>query len=132
MADVAAVSELYCRNFGYIRQTDPIHDPRQQAIVQFLRLPNDALYLELVMPDTPASPLQAALARNQPLHHLCYSAADIEETYHDLGTEGLTPIWPPVQAVAFGGRRIAWLMGRDGLLVELVEAGASLVSMPVR
>jgi hypothetical protein len=30
----------------------------------------------------------------------------------------------PVPAVAFNGRRIAWLIGRDKLLTELVERGA--------
>ncbi|HYL78863.1 MAG TPA: VOC family protein [Bryobacteraceae bacterium] len=125
VADIAAASELYCRRFGYTRQTDAIHDPKQQAIVQLLRLPGDAVYLELAAPDTPASPLQAALA-HKPLHHLCYSAADIEEACRKLETQGLTLISPPVEAIAFGGRRIAWLMGKDRLLVELVEAGASL------
>ena len=28
----------------------------------------------------------------------------------------------PVDAVAFEGKRIAWLMGKDGIPVELVEA----------
>ena len=30
----------------------------------------------------------------------------------------------PLSATAFQGRRIAWLMGRDGIPVELVEAGS--------
>jgi methylmalonyl-CoA/ethylmalonyl-CoA epimerase len=30
----------------------------------------------------------------------------------------------PVPAVAFEGRRIAWLMGMDGIPIELVERNA--------
>jgi hypothetical protein len=29
----------------------------------------------------------------------------------------------PTPAVAFGGRRIAWLTGQDRLLIELIERG---------
>jgi methylmalonyl-CoA/ethylmalonyl-CoA epimerase len=124
-----------CGCFGVVlpalrvhRQTAPIHDPNPQAIVEFLRLPGDTVYSELVAPDTAASPLQAALAHKHPLHHVCYSAGDIEKTCADLETSGLTLICHPVEAIAFGGRRVPWLMGRDRLLVELVEEGASLVS----
>jgi methylmalonyl-CoA/ethylmalonyl-CoA epimerase len=32
----------------------------------------------------------------------------------------------PVDAVAFPNRKIAWLMGRDGIPIELVEKGVDL------
>jgi len=40
-----------------------------------------------------------------------------------LRSGGFFLIAAPVPAVAFDGRRIAWLLGRDRSLVELVERG---------
>ena len=38
--------------------------------------------------------------------------------------EGLHLVSAPVQATAFGGRQVAWFMGADGVLIELLERGA--------
>ncbi len=130
VAEIASAGEAYCRRLGYQVESPVIHDPRQAACVQFLRLPGDSVFLELVAPDTPASPLQAALAKGQPLHHLCYSTGDIEAACEELRRRGMTLICPPAPAVAFQERRIAWLMGRDRGLTELVEAGAPILREP--
>jgi methylmalonyl-CoA/ethylmalonyl-CoA epimerase len=113
----------YAIRYGYECRTGAIHDPRQQAHVQFLALPGDAAYLEMVAPDGPDSKLTGALAKGGGLHHLCYSTADIEATCTALRRSGMTLVRHPVPAVAFNGRRIAWLMGRDRHLIELVERG---------
>ena len=125
VADVAASSELYCRRFGYTPGDGPLHDPKQQAMVQFLRLTSDSVDLELVSPDSAGSPLHAALTQKHPLHHICYSTEDIEAACRDLQSEGMTLIRSPVEAIAFGGRRVAWLMAKDRLLVEVLEAGGT-------
>ncbi len=91
--------------------------------MQFLRLPGDSSYLELVAPDGPESKLAAAVKRGGGLNHLCYSVADIERTVRELREKKMTMLCEPVAATAFPGRRIAWLMGRDLIPVELVEAG---------
>ena len=49
--------------------------------------------------------------------------ADIERACEQLREQSMMLIAPPVPAVAFGGRRIAWLMDGGCFLVELVEAG---------
>ena len=127
VADISQAAGMYTNRLGY-RSTSPvIHDPRQQARVQFLSLPGDAVLLELVEPDSPSSPLQAAVTKGHPLHHLCYSVAGIEKGCDDLRERGMTLICPPVGAVAFHNARVAWLMARDRVLVELVEAGASIL-----
>jgi methylmalonyl-CoA/ethylmalonyl-CoA epimerase len=124
VADIDTARETYVRRFGYEVKSSIIHDPIQAAHVQFLKLPGDAGYLEFVCPDGPHSKLNNALAKGGPLHHLCYATPDIQGACRKLRSEGLSLIQAPVQAAAFPGRRIAWLMGRDRLLVELVEEGA--------
>lgn len=121
--DISGSAELYSGRFGYRRKSDVIHDPVQRAYVQFLELPGDRVYLEFISPDNPESHLWGALNKGGGVHHICYAAADIDATIAELRRKGMTLLRSPVAAVAFHGRRVAWLMGRDRALVELVEEG---------
>jgi len=127
VGDIAEAGELYTRRLGYHIESPVIHDPKQQAYVQFLKLTGDTVLLELVSPDAAESRLQAALSKGYPLHHVCYSADDIDQACGELRRRGMTLISPPVEAVAFQGRRIAWLIGRGQMLMELVEEGATIL-----
>jgi methylmalonyl-CoA/ethylmalonyl-CoA epimerase len=119
--ELAPALEQYVARYGYEVCTGAIHDPTQRAYVQFLRLPGDRVYLELVAPDGPASRLSQAAEKGGGLHHLCYAAADLPSACRELRERGMTLVRKAVPAVAFPGRSIAWLMGRDRVLVELLE-----------
>jgi methylmalonyl-CoA/ethylmalonyl-CoA epimerase len=119
-----AEASLNYRRLGYRPATEVVHDTVQTAHVQFFRLAGDDAYLELVAPDDTDSKLANALRKGGGLHHVCYSTADIEGGCEELSTAGWFVIAPPTPAVAFGGRRIAWLRGADRMLIELVEAGS--------
>lgn len=97
------------------------HDPVQTALIQFLRLPGDSILIELVAPDGPASRLSKVILKGGGINHLCHSTPDIEAACRSLQDQGMAIIEEPTPAVAFGGRRIAWLMGDDHVLTELVE-----------
>jgi methylmalonyl-CoA/ethylmalonyl-CoA epimerase len=118
---IAPVSEMYVTRFGYEVRTPVIHDPLQTALVQFLSLPGDGVYLEFVSPDGPESRLTNAVRKGGGLNHLCYIADNLESASDRLVQSGMMLISPPQPAVAFRGRRICWLMGEDRLSVELVE-----------
>jgi methylmalonyl-CoA/ethylmalonyl-CoA epimerase len=124
VADIDRHRALYVDRLGFAVHSDIIHDPVQTAYVQFLRLPGDSTYIELVAPDGEGSKLQNALGKGGGLNHLCYSTGDIEAACHDLRKRGSVIIQAPVAATAFNGRRIAWIMGTDRVLTELVERGA--------
>jgi methylmalonyl-CoA/ethylmalonyl-CoA epimerase len=121
--DISKTAESFSAQFGYEVKSSIIHDPMQTAYVQFLKLPGDSVYLELVSPDRSDSKLINALNKGGGLNHLCYSTTDIDATCRQLRALGLFILQPPVPAVAFSGRHIAWLMGQDGIPVELVEKG---------
>lgn len=108
---------------GYSARTGMIHDPAQTAYVQFFRLPGADHYLELVAPDGPESKLAKATTRRHPLNHLCYVVDDIVATCGLLEAHGWWLVSEPTPAIAFEGRRIAWLSSPDLLIVELVERG---------
>jgi methylmalonyl-CoA/ethylmalonyl-CoA epimerase len=119
--EIAPVAEQYVTRYGYQLASPILHDPTQTAYVQFLQLPGDHTYLELVTPDGPASKLTNAVRRGGKLHHLCYLANRLEDTLPHLEANGMVLISQPTPAVAFAGRRICWLVDEAGLLVELVE-----------
>jgi methylmalonyl-CoA/ethylmalonyl-CoA epimerase len=116
--------ELYGRRLGYRAATAAIHDPGQTALVQFLALEGDAVYLELVAPDGPASRLANAVRRGGGLNHLCYTCGPMEEAIEALEATAMKLIAEPRPGLAFAGRRICWLLGQDPLPIELVERRA--------
>jgi len=97
-------------------------DPIQKVSVAFFqgRSSADPL-IELVEPGDDDSPVTRFLARGGGLHHLCYEVNDLEGHLEFCNSVGNTIIRPPVPAVAFGGRRIAWAVTRKKLLVEFLE-----------
>ncbi len=123
VAHVETAATYYVENFGYALESPVIHDPRQTAYVQFLRLAGDSAFLELVAPDSPSSKLAAAVKKGGGLNHLCYRVSDIEAVVQELNVSGMFTLCEPVPAVAFPGRRIAWLLGSDRIPIELVEDG---------
>jgi methylmalonyl-CoA/ethylmalonyl-CoA epimerase len=62
-----------------------------------------------------------AIEKGGGLNHLCYSTGDIEAACRSLRQADMVIVHEPTPAVAFGGRRIAWLVGQDRVLTELVE-----------
>jgi methylmalonyl-CoA/ethylmalonyl-CoA epimerase len=120
--NIEETAKSYVRYFGYQRNSEIIHDPQQGAYVQFLSLPGDRVYLELVQPDGPDSNLSKAIEKGGGLNHVCYATDDIETACEALRERGLFLIASPVPAVAFKGRRIAWLMSPDRVITELVES----------
>lgn len=121
--DIDREAETYVKCLGYKVVSPVIHDPVQTARVCFLKLPNDAVYLELVTPDGPDSKLSRAAGKGGGLNHLCYHTDDIDQACARMRESGMFPLQPPVAASAFPGRCIAWLMGRNGIPIELVQAG---------
>ena len=120
--DISDALGMYMKNPLYKEQSDIVHDPVQTAYVKFLSCDQDAVLIELVAPDNPESKLSNALEKGGGLNHLCYETPSIEEACASLRQYGMFLVQPPVQCAAFPGRRIAWLMGRDGIPMELIEA----------
>lgn len=123
VSDIAAAPEAYTARYGYRLVSGIIHDPVQTAYVRFLAGPSPSPLIELIASDGPSSKLTNALKKGGGLNHLCYATETIEEDCARLRADGMFVLQSPVPATAFPGRRIAWLMGRDGIPIELVEEG---------
>jgi len=97
-------------------------DPIQRVRVAFFQGYNrtDPL-IELVEPSDHDSPVFRFLERGGGLHHLCYEVEELQSHLAFCKSVGTIIIRPPVPAVAFGGRRIAWAVTRKRLLLEFLE-----------
>lgn len=103
------------------------HDPNQGVRVTFLksRRAGDPLF-ELVEPalgesTNAKSPVQSFAAKGGGLHHVCYVVDNLEQELAGARALGALITRPPTPAVAFGGRRIAWVYTKNRLLIEYLE-----------
>jgi methylmalonyl-CoA/ethylmalonyl-CoA epimerase len=110
--------------FGYAVVSGPFDDPIQKVSVNFLAKSNsDVAEIELIAPLSDDSPITSMLAKSGGgAYHLCFETSDIEQALVHAKNNGCMIVSPPVPAVAFGGRRIAWIYTRSRQLFELVEA----------
>jgi methylmalonyl-CoA/ethylmalonyl-CoA epimerase len=100
-----------------------IQDPLQDAKVAFLAgIAQEFPLVELVEPASEGSPVANFLKRGGGLHHLCYEVESLDKQLEFSRTIGGIIVRPPLPAVAFDGRRIAWVYTKDGLLLEFLDA----------
>lgn len=110
--------------FGYKVISGPFDDPIQKVSVNFLTTSDDDVAeIELIAPLSEDSPITGMLAKGGgAAYHLCFETSDIEQAVAHAKSNGCIIVSPPVPAVAFNGRRIAWIYTRSRQLFELVEA----------
>jgi methylmalonyl-CoA/ethylmalonyl-CoA epimerase len=99
-----------------------VHDPQQGVYVTFLQSRNSGDPLvELIEPAGESSPVLSFLKRGGGLHHVCYLVDALENKLEECRAQGGHVVRPPTAAVAFGGRRIAWVYTKNKLLIEYLE-----------
>ncbi len=76
-------------------------------------------------PASDLSPVSNFLKKGGGLHHVCYEIDDLESGLREARATGLAIVAAPTPAVAFDGRRIAWVCSRSRLLMELLERDRS-------
>lgn len=120
--DIQAEIQKFARSVGATWDSKIFHDPLQKVKVSFIQTPcpGDA-QIELVEPAAPDSPVLRFLKKGGGLHHLCYEVADLGEHLSKMRKEGALVVKPPLPAVAFENRLIAWVFTRQRLLLEFLE-----------
>jgi methylmalonyl-CoA/ethylmalonyl-CoA epimerase len=117
-------TETLTKLFGYRVTSGPFDDPIQKVAVNFLTTaPTDNVEIELIAPLTEDSPIRSMLQKNGGgAYHFCFETNDIEKALEHAVKNGCMIVSKPVPAVAFQGRRIAWIYSSSRQLFELVEA----------
>jgi methylmalonyl-CoA/ethylmalonyl-CoA epimerase len=119
---IAESAPDFARSIGASWTGEIIHDPLQQARVSFMSCGGPGgPSIELVEPDGAGSPLNKHLARGGGLHHICNEVDSIEAQLEYCRSTGSVIVKKPLPAVAFNGRRIAWVYTKERLLVEYLE-----------
>lgn len=121
---VPSIAESLVRwraTLSVVSVSESFEDEIQRARVLFLTFASGGTLLELVEPLTADSPVARFLQKGGGLHHICFEVDDLEEQIRHVKAQQALLIRHPKPAIAFGGRRIAWMMTRDKLLVEYLE-----------
>lgn len=111
---------LYCSAVPLDLPGAIIYDEIQQVRVAFVEAGN-GVTIEFIEPAGESSPITRALRRGVSLHHICYEVEDIKAAVSQAHAAGALVICEPVPAVAFQGRRIAFVYPPVGDLIEFVE-----------
>ena len=122
VSSISATAEDFAFSVSARWDGEIIHDPQQRVRVAFFvpANPQNPVF-ELVEPASEASPVNNFLKKGGGLHHVCYEVDDLESGLRDARSVGFAVASDPTPAVAFGGRRIAWICSKKRLLVELLE-----------
>jgi len=124
VASIEDSIDRYRLTLGAVKASRIFEDPIQRSRVAFLQLPTGGLVqFELVQPAAPDSPVARFLEKGGGLHHLCYEVDDLPGQIQWMKSQGALLIRSPKPAVAFNGRRIAWMRTADTLLIEYLERG---------
>jgi methylmalonyl-CoA/ethylmalonyl-CoA epimerase len=122
VASIEESLERYRFAVGATAVSAIFEDPIQKSRVIFLQLPVEgSVHFELVQPSGPDSPVSRFLEKGGGLHHLCYEVDDLSEKIQSMKSQRALLIRSPKPAVAFGGRRVAWMRTPDSLLIEYLE-----------
>ncbi len=121
---LAPTTESLDTLFGYKVVAGPFEDPIQKVTVSFLaKSDQDIAEIELIAPLSEDSPITSILSKGGgAAYHLCLETNDIDKALEHAKKNGCVIVASPVPAVAFGGRRIAWVYTKARQLFELVEA----------
>ncbi len=123
VSSISAAAEDFAVSISARWDGEIIFDPIQRVRVAFF-YPADTRnpVFELVEPVGEGSPVSNFLKKKGGgLHHVCYEIDDLESGLRAARGAGLVVMAEPAPAVAFDGRRIAWVCSKKRLLVELLE-----------
>jgi methylmalonyl-CoA/ethylmalonyl-CoA epimerase len=114
--------DTYVRILGYKQISEQFDDPIQKVTVCFLgRSDPREPCIELVSPLTDDSPVSGVLKRGGGAYHMCFETEDLDARLVEVVDKGCLLVYQPAPAIAFGGKRIAWVYTPTRQLIELLE-----------
>lgn len=108
------------RVFGYKQMTEIVENSRQKVKVVFLKKEN-SLIIKLIEPVESNQSLVNFVNRGGGFHHICFKCSDINEKIDELKNEGLITLVSPQEGEAFNNNKIAFLLARYGINLELID-----------
>jgi methylmalonyl-CoA/ethylmalonyl-CoA epimerase len=106
--------------FGYSQMTEVVENSRQKVKVVFLSKENSIL-IKLIEPLATNQSLLNFVSRGGGFHHVCFKCKDLDEQIDDLKGKGLLMLSKPAPGEAFNNNRIAFMLAKYGMNVELID-----------
>jgi methylmalonyl-CoA/ethylmalonyl-CoA epimerase len=106
--------------FGYRQATEVVINTRQKVKVAFMEKA-DSLTVKVISPSDDSSPLHKFLATGEGVHHLCFKCDNLDEQLVELKSKGLRIITQPQPGEAFDNENIAFVFGKMGLNIEVID-----------
>lgn len=121
----------WSQTFGYSQMTGIVSNSRQRVRVVFLSK-EGSITMKLIEPTEGNLSLQNFVNRGGGYHHLCFRCTNIPATMADLNSKGLLTLVTPQPGEAFNNHEIAFMLGRFGLNIELIdtEEKAGMIDNP--
>jgi methylmalonyl-CoA/ethylmalonyl-CoA epimerase len=108
------------RVFDYKQMTGIVVNTLQKVKVTFLTKEN-SLTVKLIEPLESNLSLLNFVGRGGGFHHICFKCDNIEDGLTDLKDKGLITLVPPQPGEAFNNKKIAFLLAKYGLNIELID-----------
>lgn len=119
--DIDSSVDRFINCYNYRLVSEKVYDPKQHVYLAMLE--SSEQKVELVQPIDKTSPSYGFMKKGGGLHHICYSVLDIHESIKKLKKLGLLLFKPPVEAVLFSSKKVAFLYDRsENKIIELKEA----------
>ncbi len=112
--------EYWEKVFSYKQMTEIVINTRQKVKVVFLTKENSIL-IKLIEPTDETSPVYKAARKGGGMHHLGFRCNDVKEEMNRIKSLGLRVITNPQPGEAFENNQIAFLLGNQGLNIELID-----------
>jgi methylmalonyl-CoA/ethylmalonyl-CoA epimerase len=106
--------------FGYKQMTKIVENTLQKVKVTFLSK-DESVTIKLIEPVESNVSLVNFVNRGGGFHHVCFKCSDIYEKVDELNKKGLLTLVPPQEGEAFNNNKIAFLLARYGLNIELID-----------
>lgn len=106
--------------FGYRQMTGVVVNSLQKVKVTFMEKEGSIL-IKLIEPLTDNLSLVNFVNRGGGFHHTCFRCDNIDDQIAKLKGKGLITLVPPQPGEAFSNHNIAFLLGRYGMNIELID-----------
>lgn len=117
--NIAKAKKIF-EEMGYVIEGESVYDNWRDVDICFLY--NGGYRIELVSPRGTGSAVGELRKKigNSP-YHICYEVDDVNNTIKELGKKHFIIWQEPHEAVALGGRKVAFLVNGQVGMIELLE-----------
>jgi methylmalonyl-CoA/ethylmalonyl-CoA epimerase len=118
--DIETAITQWTGAFEYEQMTEIVTNTRQQVKVVFLNR-EQSVTIKLIEPLPENESVMNFVKKGGGFHHLCFKCEDMEQQIKELNDRGLITLVAPQPGEAFENEKIAFLLTRFGVNVELID-----------